>query len=68
MNEKVPYLLTVDEVADQYLRTTRKAVWRMTQRGLIPGVVRVGRRLLFRRDRVVRWLSENGASSLGDER
>ena len=69
MNEsRNPYLLTVDELARDYLRTSRKGVWRMAQRGRIPGVVKVGRRLLFRRDRVVRWLSENGASSPGDER
>jgi excisionase family DNA binding protein len=68
--DRYPFLLTVDEVAAAYLRTTRKGVWRMVQRGRIPSavVVRVGRRVLFRRDRLVRWLSENGAPSPGDER
>jgi excisionase family DNA binding protein len=42
-------LLTVDEVST-LLRTTRKAVYAMVDRGLLPGVVRIARRLLFRRE------------------
>ncbi len=65
-----PFLLTVDEVAELYVRTSRKGVWRMVQRGRFPNgiVIHMGRRVLFRRDRLVRWLSENGAPSPGDER
>lgn len=48
-------LLHADEVAG-LLRVTRKAVYSMAQRGEIPGVVRVGRRLRFRRDLLLDWL------------
>lgn len=58
-----PYLLTVEEVANQYLRTTRKGVWHLIQRGRIPGVVRVGRRVLVRRDRLIKFISESSVPS-----
>ena len=45
----LPALLTSGEVAE-LLRTTRKAVYAMVERRQIPGVVRLGRRLLFRQD------------------
>ena len=57
------YLLTIEEVADQYLRTTPKAVRRLIERHQLPGIVRVGRRVLFRRDRLVQFLSENSVAS-----
>ena len=38
-----PVFLTVDETAD-LLRTSRKAIYAMIERGLLPGVVRLGRR------------------------
>jgi excisionase family DNA binding protein len=44
-----PELLTVDEAAE-LLRTTPKAVYASLERGQLPGVVRLGRRVLFRRD------------------
>jgi excisionase family DNA binding protein len=56
-------MLTVDEVATEFLRTTRRAVYQMVHRGRIPGVVRVGRRLLFRTDALIHWL-ENGAGGI----
>src|SRR5207245_2406400 len=46
-HSSVPFLLTVDEVADA-LRTTRKAVYALVERGHLPGVVRVRRRILVR--------------------
>lgn len=39
-------LLTVDEAAE-LLRTSKKAVYTLVERAALPGVVRVGRRLLF---------------------
>jgi excisionase family DNA binding protein len=45
----LPSLLTSGEVAD-LLRTTRKAVYAMVERRQIPGVIRLGRRLLFQHD------------------
>lgn len=63
---QLPYLLTAAEVAE-YLRTTRKAVYAMAERGVLPAV-RVGRRLLFKRDVVDLLLSKGSASSSGGER
>jgi excisionase family DNA binding protein len=42
-------LMTVPEVA-VFLRTTSKAIYAMIERGQLPGVVRLGRRVLVRRD------------------
>ena len=63
----VPFLLTVDEVAAA-LRTTRKAVYAMIERGYLPGLVRVRRRILVRRTALLQWLQEKGAPSLKEER
>jgi excisionase family DNA binding protein len=64
-NPVQPYLLTVEEVASTYLRTSRKAVYDMVSRGQLPGVTRVGRRVLFRRDHLLAWLEERRAPSPG---
>jgi len=45
----LPELLTLDDAA-AFLRTTRKGAKMMVDRGKMPGVVRVGRRILIRRD------------------
>jgi excisionase family DNA binding protein len=58
----LPPLLTVDDAA-HLLRTTRKAVYVMIERGLLPGVTRLGRRVLLRSDRLLEWLDQNCASS-----
>ena len=58
----LPPLLTVDDAA-QLLRTTRKAVYVMIERGHLPGVSRLGRRVLLRSDRLLEWLDQNCASS-----
>ena len=58
----LPALLTVDDAAE-LLRTTRKAVYVMIERGLLPGVTRLGRRVLLRSDRLLEWLDQNCASS-----
>jgi excisionase family DNA binding protein len=60
LDQAFPPLLTVDEVAGQFLRTSRRAVYQLVQREQIPGVVRVGRRLLFRKDILLAWLSKQG--------
>src|SRR5215467_1790816 len=57
-----PWLLTVEEVAT-LLRTSRKAIYAMAERGLLPGVTRVGRRILVRRDDLLHWLRQKSAPS-----
>jgi excisionase family DNA binding protein len=57
-----PILATPDEAA-ALLRTTRKAVYSMAERGLLPGVTRIGRRLLFRTDALLNWLDQKSAPS-----
>jgi excisionase family DNA binding protein len=58
-----PVLLTVEEVA-AVLRTTRKAIYAMAERGLMPGIVRIGRRVLIREADLVEWLRQKSAPSL----
>ncbi len=62
-HSSVPLFLTVDEVAAA-LRTTRKAVYAMIERGYLPGLVRVRRRVLVRQAALLQWLKEKGAPSL----
>jgi excisionase family DNA binding protein len=52
---RLPNLLTPDDVA-ALLRTSRKAIYSMVERGQLPGVVRVRRRVLFREDVLLDWL------------
>jgi excisionase family DNA binding protein len=59
----LPTLLNTTEVAD-LLRTSRKAVWAMVERGQLPGVVRIRRRVLVRKDALLDWLHQQSASSL----
>jgi excisionase family DNA binding protein len=58
----MPLLLTIDETATT-LRTTRTAVYAMVARGLLPGVTRIGRRLLVRSDALLNYLDQNRAPS-----
>lgn len=65
----LPHLLTTDEVA-QLLRTSRKVVYEMISKGQLPGVIRLGRKVLLRRDRLVEFLlerEEQSVSSLGEK-
>jgi excisionase family DNA binding protein len=55
-----PFLLTGEEVA-ALLRKTRKAVYAMVERGQLPGVIRIGRRVLFRREDLLHWLRQKSA-------
>jgi excisionase family DNA binding protein len=56
-------LLTPIEVAD-LLRTSRKAIYTMIERRQLPGVTRIGRRVLLREDALLDWLDQNRAPSL----
>ena len=59
----LPVFLTVHETAD-LLRTSRKAVYVMAERRQLPGVTRIGRRLLVRRDVLLDWLDQKRTRSL----
>jgi excisionase family DNA binding protein len=60
----LPLLSTADEVAD-LLRTTRLAIYAMAARGQIPGVTRIGRRVLFRTEELLDWLDQKRTPSPG---
>jgi excisionase family DNA binding protein len=62
MTMRRPELLLVAEVAD-LLRTTPKAIYAMVERGLLPGVVKIGRRVLVRQDDLLDWLRQKSAPS-----
>jgi excisionase family DNA binding protein len=59
----LPVFLTPDEAAD-LLRTSRKAVYVMVERRQLPGVTRIGRRLLIRTQSLLNFLDHKCASSL----
>jgi predicted DNA-binding transcriptional regulator AlpA len=52
-----PRLLKVPQLAAM-MGVSEKAVWHRHYRGQIPGAVRIGASLFFRRDEVLRFLSE----------
>ena len=60
--DQLPLLLTTRETAD-LLRTTRKAVYAMVERGMLPGVTKLGRRVLVRSDVLLHWLDQKRAPS-----
>jgi len=60
---RLPALLTPAEVAT-LLRTSRKAVYAMIERGQLPGVVRIGRRVLLREADLLDWLRQKSTPSL----
>jgi len=66
-NPDLAPLLTVEEVAD-LLRRSSKSVYSMIERDQLPGVTRLGRRVLVRRDDLLRWLNESRASSQQERR
>jgi excisionase family DNA binding protein len=60
--ETLPVLLTVNETAE-ILRTTRRAVYVMIARQQLPGLTRLGRRVLVRADALLEWLNQKRAPS-----
>jgi excisionase family DNA binding protein len=60
---RLPTLLTPAEVA-ALLRTSKIAIYAMAERAQLPGVVRIGRRLLFREADLLDWLGQNTTPSL----
>jgi excisionase family DNA binding protein len=65
--DDLPLYLTPDEAAS-VLRTSRKAIYVMVERRQLPGVVRIGRRVLVRTESLISWLDRQGAKSLQEER
>ena len=65
--DRLPMLLTATDVAD-LLRTSRNAVYAMVERDQLPGVIRIGRRLRFRRDTLVDWINQKSAPSQKESR
>ena len=60
--QELPLLATVDETA-ALLRTTRKAIYAMIERGQLPGVIRIRRRVLIRTSSLLHWLDQKRAPS-----
>jgi excisionase family DNA binding protein len=56
-------LLTPVEVGD-LLRTSRKAVYTMIERRQLPGVVKLGRRVLVKQACLIEFLDRDAAPSL----
>lgn len=52
----LPEVLTAAEVA-KLLRLNRKSIYAAVERGELPGVQRIGRKLRFGRDAVLAWLA-----------
>ncbi len=61
----LPLLLTVDEVAG-LLRSTRMSIYEQTRKGRLPGATRIGRKLLFRRDRLLQFIRESCVPSIDE--
>ena len=59
----LPLLLTADEVA-VLLRTSKKGVYSLIERRQLPGVVRLGRRVLVRSSDLLEWLRQKCHPSL----
>ena len=67
-SQRAPEFFTVQEVGE-ILRTSRSAIYAMLARGQLPGVTRIRRRILIRRDALLDWLDERRAPSPeGDRR
>jgi excisionase family DNA binding protein len=59
---QLPLLLTVGEAAS-LLRTSRGAVYAMVSRSQLPGITRIGSRLLFQSRDLLDWLDQKCALS-----
>jgi excisionase family DNA binding protein len=59
-------MLTPTEVAE-LLRTTKKAIYAMIERGQLPGIVRIGRRVLVREGALVDLIRQNTHAIAGEE-
>ena len=58
----LPLLLTVSDAA-ALLRTTKRAIYALIERRQLPGIIRIGRRVLLRSDDLLHWLDQKSAPS-----
>lgn len=61
--EGLPIYLKPEEAAD-VLRTTRKAIYVMVERRQLPGVRRIGKRLLIRSSTLLEWIEDQQVAPL----
>ena len=61
----LPELLTAEDVA-AWLKISVKAVYAKAERGKLPGMARVGRRLYFVRPALLHWLEQSRVPFIGD--
>jgi excisionase family DNA binding protein len=64
---QTPMFMTVGEVAE-LLRTSKKAIYTMTERGQLPGVTKIRKRILIRSDELVDWLNHTCTASPRESR
>ena len=62
-HHNLPILLDAAQVAE-VLRTSKKAVYALVERRQLPGVIRLGRRVLFREDALLDFLRQKSEPSL----
>jgi len=62
----LPPYMTAVEVAD-LIRTSPKAVYTMIERHQLPGVTRVGRRVLVRSQVLLNWLRDHDSMPSSEE-
>ena len=61
----LPTLLTPEQVA-AWLQTSVKAIYAKAERGSLPGVVRIGRRVYFIRSELVKSIDQGRSPYLGE--
>ena len=59
----LPIFLRPEEAAD-LLRTTRKAIYVMVERRQLPGVRKIGKRILIRTAELVEWIDQQATHTL----
>lgn len=65
--ETLPIYLTTDEAAD-LLRTTQKAIYARIERRQLPGVRKIGKKILIHSGELVEWIDQQAAPSLHGEK